>query len=102
MFVFSKGKPKTTNLLRDRKVIWGNVSWGKQSTRGKDGERIEKIRPEYDKNNEYGLRFNIWKYNTGKGFSTKDNEAFEHPAIFPEKLVEDHILSWSNKGDLEI
>jgi len=22
-----------------------------------------------------------------------------HPAIFPEKLAEDHILSWSNEGD---
>ena len=23
-----------------------------------------------------------------------------HPAMFPEKLAQDHILSWSNKGDL--
>ena len=23
-----------------------------------------------------------------------------HPAIFPEKLAEDHILSWSNEGDI--
>ena len=28
-----------------------------------------------------------------------DDEAFKHPAIFPEKLVRDHILSWSNKND---
>ncbi|NCC55834.1 MAG: site-specific DNA-methyltransferase, partial [Erysipelotrichia bacterium] len=26
--------------------------------------------------------------------------AFEHPAIFPEKLVADHITSWTNEGDL--
>ena len=32
--------------------------------------------------------------------STKDKIAFKHPAIFPEKLAEDHILSWSNEGDL--
>ena len=34
------------------------------------------------------------------GGSTKDREAFKHPAIFPEKLAEDHILSWSNEGDV--
>lgn len=44
---------------------------------------------------------NIWKYAVGLGGgSTSDKFAFEHPAIFPEKLAEDHILSWSNEGDL--
>ena len=32
--------------------------------------------------------------------STKDLIAFKHPASFPEKLAEDHIVSWSNEGDL--
>ena len=50
--------------------------------------------------NEFGVRTNIWKYINGKGFSTKDKIAYEHPAIFPEKLVQDHILSWSDPGDL--
>ena len=45
-------------------------------------------------------RSNIWRYNNGKGFSTKDSIAYKHPAIFPEKLVDDHILSWSNPGDI--
>ena len=35
---------------------------------------------------------------TGGG-STKDKIVFRHPAIFPEKLDEDHILSWSDEGD---
>ena len=42
---------------------------------------------------------NYWIYDTGSGKSTKDKIAFEHPAIFPEKLAEDHIISWSNEGD---
>ena len=25
--------------------------------------------------------------------------AFGHPAMFPEKLAHDHIISWSNEGD---
>ena len=36
----------------------------------------------------------------GKGHSASDNIAHKHPAIFPEKLAQDHIISWSNSGDL--
>lgn len=98
MFIITKGKPKTVNLLKDRKNIWAGVgSWGKKTSRGKDDALVE---TEGHVTPEYGARFNIWRYNTGKGFSTKDDEAFEHPAIFPEKLAEDHILSWSNKDDV--
>jgi len=32
--------------------------------------------------------------------NSKDKVSFEHPATFPEKLATDHILSWSNTGDL--
>jgi site-specific DNA-methyltransferase (adenine-specific) len=42
----------------------------------------------------------VIKYAVGLGGSTRDKEAFKHPAIYPEKLAQDHILSWSNKGDL--
>lgn len=52
------------------------------------------------KTKEYGFRFNIWQYFPGKNKSTLDDYAFEHPAIFPEQLAEDHILSWSNEGDV--
>lgn len=97
MFVFSKGEPKTINLLSDRKNKWSS-SWGKRSTRGKDGKLKQKGKLENLK--EYGVRFNIWRYSTGAGFSTKDEIAFEHPAIFPEQLAADHIRSWSNEGDL--
>ena len=48
----------------------------------------------------YGKRWNIWKYATGKGVQTKDNIAFKHPAIFPDKLAEDHILSWTNEDEV--
>jgi site-specific DNA-methyltransferase (adenine-specific) len=43
---------------------------------------------------------NIWDYAVGLGGSTSDKEAFKHPAIFPEKLAEDHILSWTKEGDI--
>jgi DNA modification methylase len=89
MFVFSKGRPKTTNLLRDKP----NQSFGKDKSgvgrRKKDGEhKIEtrKISSEFSKRNNY------WYYPPEKGG--------EHPAVFPLQLAVDHIKSWSNIGDL--
>jgi len=96
MFVFSKGKPKTFNPLKDRKNKWTEGSWGNKTSYSKDGTKIK--HKEYS-SEDYGIRFNRWKYNVGFGFSTKDNTE-GHPAIFPEALAKDHILSWSNKGDL--
>lgn len=98
MFVLSKGKPKTVNLLRDKKNNWaGHTTYGEVTRREKDGSLTNKGKKTV---NEYGVRTNIWEYSNGKKFSTKDEIAYKHPAIFPEKLVEDHILSWSNPGDL--
>ena len=58
---------------------------------------ISKLR--YNKTSDYNHP-NIWYYSSGFMKSTKDKIAFEQPAIFPEKLARDHIISWSNKGDL--
>lgn len=96
MFVFSKGKPKSLNLIRDRKNK--NPVAEKQGRRGFPNGKIQNA-GNY-KQKQYSKRTNIWKYAIGNGSTTKDKIAFEHPAIFPEKLAEDHILSWSNKGDL--
>lgn len=99
MFVFSKdAPPKTAHLICDKENRWaGYTTFGKASYRNKDGELIErKMKPIPT----HSPRFNVWKYNTGKGYSTNDDEAYEHPAIFPEELAEDHILSWSDEGDL--
>lgn len=99
MFVLSKKtKPKTAQLLCDKPNRWvGYTHFGKGSIRKKDGSLVERnIKPIP----EFSPRNNIWKYNTGKNYSTKDAIAFEHPAIFPESLAKDHILSWSNEGDL--
>ena len=98
MFIFSKGKPKTINLLKDKKNRWAGVKqFGNKRTREKDGSLTEKKACVIS---EYGKRTSVWKYATGYGYSTKDNIAFQHPAIFPEALARDHILSWSNLGDV--
>jgi site-specific DNA-methyltransferase (adenine-specific) len=48
---------------------------------------------------KWGKRFNIWNYPIGGGHSASDKIAYEHPAIFPEGLARDHIITWSNEGD---
>jgi site-specific DNA-methyltransferase (adenine-specific) len=98
MFIFSKGKPKTVNIIKDKKNKWaGHTNFGKRVMRTKDGGLKEMPKFEIS---EYGNRYNVWNYSTGKNYSTKDDIAFNHPAIFPEELAEDHILSWSNEGDI--
>lgn len=95
MFILSKGRPKTINLITDRE--------NKESRKGdngtkrlQNGELLNVSRGGYG---EYGRRTNIWEYNIGKGHSASDDHAYAHPAIFPEKLARDHIISWSNPGD---
>ena len=98
MFILTKGKPKTVNLIKDKENKWSGFSnFGKRVMRTKDGNLKEM--PKFTIA-EYGTRYNVWKYNTGKNYSTKDIIAFNHPAIFPEELAEDHILSWSNENDI--
>jgi DNA modification methylase len=99
MFVFCKGKIKTHNLICDKvNTCAGSVNWGKRSVRKKNGEicPARDIKPVAD----FGVRTNIWRYVVGKGFNSSDKESHKHPAIFPEKLAEDHILSWSNENDI--
>lgn len=97
MFVLSRGKPKTFNPLKDRENRI-TERWGKgRVVREKDGSLSPRGNYKAEK---FGMRFNIWRYNNGAGYGTKDKIAFEHPATFPEKLVADHIYSWSNENDV--
>ena len=89
MFVFSKGKPKTTNLLRDRKNVRSGEEKMAVSGISKDGVASERHIKELE---EYGKRKNIWTYGVGGGKTG-------HPAVFPLRLAQDHIFSWSNEGD---
>ena len=92
MFVFTKGFVKTFNPLKEACLMFGKVN------PKKDGKQFRKqdgtMKP------SYGLKYNkpdkflqnIWNYNlSGKR---------DHPATFPEQLANDHIISWSNEGDL--
>lgn len=100
MFVLKKGKKlKTFNPIEDRINAYGGWSRrGKSTERNKNGILFENKKKTVIK--EKGKRNNIWYYAAGMMNSSSDKIAFEHPAIFPELLAEDHIKSWSNESDL--
>ena len=96
MFVLSKGKPKTANLLR-QKTKWRKDTNQVSTCRNADGSTSAM---KYEKGKEDRILDNVWLINTGYMRTTKDKFAYKHPAMFPEELCEKHILSWSNEGDI--
>jgi site-specific DNA-methyltransferase (adenine-specific) len=96
MFILSKGAPKTINLIKDRENR-DERNGDNGTKRLHDGTLLKLKRAGYSK---YGRRTNVWEYLIGRGHSASDNIAYKHPAIFPEKLAQDHIISWSNPGDV--
>jgi site-specific DNA-methyltransferase (adenine-specific) len=101
MFVLGKGMPSKINLIQDKPNSRAGQTRIGATERNPNGSMREswlskvggKIKP-------LGVRHNVWEYQTGFMKTTKDKEAFEHPAIFPEQLAIDHIKSWSNTGDI--
>ena len=87
MFVFSKSKIKTHNLIKDRenKIKSGTVKVNASLVDGKGYSRVVERKP-------FGKRNNIWRIN--------QQQKSEHPAPFPEQLANDHIVSWSNENDI--
>ena len=94
MFVLAKGKVKTFNPIKVPTVRSGlEMLVTNRKSDGKIKKVLAELKPEKVKDN-------IWEYAVGLGGTTKDRIAFKHPAVFPEKLAEDHILSWTDQGDL--
>jgi DNA modification methylase len=95
-FVLSKERPKTVNLLRDERTKKFGQKANCTQRDAKTGE-LETVRTNREYR-EFKARSNIW--DLGVASNGSDAIAFNHPAIFPEALARDHILSWSNEGDI--
>ncbi len=96
MFIFSKGKPRNCNYLIEKTKCGGkitnNTSQIKPNGNSRDDRRVARRGMIV---NEYKIRTNIWSYS-----SIHKKEKTAHPAQFPEQLANDHIISWSNEGDI--
>lgn len=95
MFVFVKGKIRNDiTLIADKKNKWaGWTNWGQHSQYDAEGNLVKasNIKPIA----EFSLRTNIWKYSV-----SFNDKIVKHPAVFPEELARDCILSWSVEGDV--
>lgn len=94
MFVFGKDKPKTFSPLKVKTARQGQEML--THNKGPDGVNkkiLGELKPEK-------TMTNIWEFAVGLHGTTSDKIAFEHTAVFPEKLAENHILSWTKAGDI--
>lgn len=94
MFIWSKGIPTTANIIKDKpnkragEMQHGSIRQVDGSVRKTTGYGIRAIA-------EFGRRHNVWNV-----FPAKAKSERLHPAPFSEQLAHDHIISWSNEGDI--
>jgi len=94
MYIFSKWSPKTFNPIKEWTVRqWFETMPVNKWPDGKNNKVLRELKAEKTLNN-------IWEYAVWLHWTTSDKFAFEHPAVFPEKLAEDHIISWTNENDI--
>lgn len=93
MFVFSKGTVSKFHPIMERCTYGGTMTFGNPSTWTSGGELIKKDKR---KINQFKKKSNIFYYTVG---STNGNKT-KHPAVFPEQLVKDHIVTWCDEGDV--
>lgn len=89
MFIFSKGKPKTFNPIMVDCKCGGQTYNSTCKNMGGENGRTKK---NFVLNNKR-YKNNIWEIAIAQNKTS-------HPAVFPEQLAADHILSWSNEGDI--
>ena len=92
MFVLSKDNIKTFNPIKIPTLTAGTYR-NRSCSKAKESAYAERRRNEKTKVNDTKQAPNIFYYDVGKNDKTK------HNAPFPEKLAQDHILSWSNEED---
>jgi len=96
MFILSKGKPKTFNPIMIPCKQAGKVEkYGLERRQNHGSKHAMRLydETEFKATKETKIAPNIFAYTLGR-------EKTGHPAPFPEQLANDHILSWSNEGDL--
>ena len=96
MFVFSNGRPATFNPIKIPCTRAGTMRYHGRSKSDEPtySERKREIVTIVNRDKQKG---NIWAFHVG---NCSGDDKTIHTAPFPEALVNDHIISWSNEGDL--
>lgn len=90
MFILSKGTPKVCNFIKIECKRAG-LKTNPYHRDVNDKLRVDRIGKQGFVRESKPLG-NVWNYNSAQYRG--------HPAPFPEQLANDHIISWSNEGDL--
>lgn len=98
MFVFSKGAPKTFNPIRIIASTKGRKRENAITYRQSNGELKKQWRQGFYPTET--IKTAIWYYPTGRLPDITRKLKRLNPATFPDSLARDHILSWSNPGDI--
>ena len=89
MMIFSKGKPKTFNpIMVNCKLGGKEYNSTAKNMGGENGRR----KLHYNVNRQK-VKDNIWD------IAIAQNKT-DHPAVYPLQIARDHILSWTNEGDV--
>lgn len=94
VFILSKGRPSSINIIKDRKNVTtgtSRVSRFDRRVTGSEGGAV--TRNDKYRVHEFSPRKAIWE------IPVDNSTGGKHEAVFPESLARDHILSWSNEGD---
>lgn len=94
MFIFSKGKPNTINFIKEKCKYAGKIQTG--TIRNNGGDLLSLKHGAGNPIHEEKIKGNIWGYTVGGKKDIKSS----HPAMFPEELAKDHIISWSKENDI--
>lgn len=90
MFVMSKGRPRKTSIIKEATTSNPSISRKHRAVKGnKDAPNDEG----FYRTKPSKIKHNVWDVLVGQ-------KTTKHPAPFPEALARDHIISWSNPGDL--
>ncbi|RZD15580.1 MAG: site-specific DNA-methyltransferase [Candidatus Acididesulfobacter guangdongensis] len=93
MFVFSKGLPKHGKIIEVETKQCGRIDINYRGQVTADEIYIGKPKKIVKSSK---IKSNIWIYSQNNGIDRK----IKHKAQFPEQLANDHIISWSNEGDI--
>lgn len=95
MFVFTNGKPATFNPIKEKSVraAGSTINRRKLVENVKGEAKVDRVA------SGTKSKSNVWYVPAGS-FMTEDKVAFQHPAVYPERLAADHIVTWSNEGDI--
>lgn len=96
MFCFSKGRPKTFNPIKVPCKNAGKLEGfggGRRSTLDVNQAIRNPEKLVFKPTRETKYHPNVFTYTLG-------GQKTGHPAVFPDKLAEDQIISWTNEGDM--